>query len=181
MFRMTVSDVFFIRGRGTVVTGQVADGVVRVGDQVRINDGGPVEVQGIEAFRKMLEQAKAGDNIGLLLRGIEREDVKSGDVLTGEGDSGAAFTAPAEPAAPAPPAPGTTATSGRDSRFAETETQRTQFLSMREAGLMTDDQIDAALSGMAFSAAGRNWKLTAGGESWYSSNGGEWKRDTPPA
>jgi hypothetical protein len=174
VFRLTVDDVFFIRGRGLVATGKVEDGALRVGDAVRINDGAPVQVEGIEAFRKKLDQAQAGDNIGLLLRGLDRGAVDAGDVITGEGDSAGA-------PAPAPPAQAQPAgASGRDQRFADAETQRAQFLSMREAGLMTDEQIDDALSGMAFSAGGRNWKLTAGSDSWHSSDGGEWKRDTPP-
>jgi elongation factor Tu len=173
MFRMTVGDVFFIRGRGLVATGKVEEGVLRVGDEVRINDGEPVRVDGIEAFRKTLEQAQAGENIGVLLRGLDKGGVSAGDVMT-SADGTASAPTPADAASLEPQ-------SGRDPRFAATETQRTQFLSMREAGLMTDEQIDQALAGMAFSAAGRNWKLTAGSDAWLASDGGDWKHETPPS
>jgi Elongation factor Tu domain 2 len=158
VFRLTVADVFFIRGRGTVVTGKVEEGIVRVGDEVRVGDRGPVRVDGIEAFRKTRDQAQAGDNIGLLLSKLERSDVKSGDVITGGGESIA-------PAAPAPPPPAAAApSSDRDPRFAQAEAQRAQFLSMRDAGLMNDEQIDDALRALAFTAGDRRWRLTAGGE-----------------
>ena len=81
MFRMTVDDVFFIRGRGVVTTGKVQDGVVRVGDEVSIGGRAPVRVDGIEAFRKTLEQAQAGDNIGLLFSGLDKSDISRGDVI----------------------------------------------------------------------------------------------------
>jgi len=89
MFRMTVADVFFIRGRGVVATGQVQDGVVRVHDEVQINGGSPVAVDGIEAFRKVLEQAQAGDNIGLLFTKLDRTKIKAGDVITAGGGAAA--------------------------------------------------------------------------------------------
>ncbi len=60
MFRMTIAEVFFIRGRGSVATGKIEAGTLRVGDDVLIDGNGPVRVDGIEAFRKMLEQAAAG-------------------------------------------------------------------------------------------------------------------------
>jgi hypothetical protein len=70
---------------------------------------------------------------------------------------------------------------GSDARFAQAADQRTQFLSMRTSGLMSDAQIDAALAALAFSAAGRQWKLTAGSDRWLSSSDGvSWKRDRPP-
>ena len=185
MFRMPISDVFFIRGRGTVLTGQVEAGTLRVGDQVLIGERS-LRVDGIEAFRKLLDEAHAGDNIGILFKSLAREDVRRGEVITapvGEGDSVAlAPGAEADPAMVAPSAAGTGAGSSRDARFEEVETQRTQFLSMREAGLMTEAQIDQALRGMIFAADGRQWLLKCDSASWYSSADGEqWRHDTPPS
>ena len=84
-FRVTVEDVFSITGRGTVITGRVESGSVTVGDIVRLRrrDGSAreVAVTGIEMFRKMLNTAKQGDNVGLLLRDVERNGVGRGDVL----------------------------------------------------------------------------------------------------
>jgi translation elongation factor EF-Tu-like GTPase len=85
MFRLTVQDVFFIRGRGLVAIGRVELGQVRVGDEVRINGARAVQVEAIEQFRKKLDEAMAGDNIGLLFSGLERSDVSPGDVLTSGG------------------------------------------------------------------------------------------------
>jgi translation elongation factor EF-Tu-like GTPase len=85
VFRMTVDDAFYIRGRGTVLTGKVEVGPLAVGEQVWINDQGPFRVDGIEAFRKVLDQADAGQNIGLLLRGLDRDGVKAGDVVSSGG------------------------------------------------------------------------------------------------
>jgi elongation factor Tu len=85
-FRMTVNDVFFIRGRGTVVTGQIESGTLNVGDEIylkRLNSSKQVTVNGIEMFRKLLDQAKAGDNVGVLLRDITKEEVEKGDILLG--------------------------------------------------------------------------------------------------
>ena len=98
MFRMTVSDVFFIRGRGLVATGKVEDGPLRVGEDVSVNGGATFRVDGIEAFRKKLDEAQAGDNVGVLLKSATKEDVKSGDVLT----SGAWAPAPTPPPTEAP-------------------------------------------------------------------------------
>jgi translation elongation factor EF-Tu-like GTPase len=82
---MTVEDVFHIRNRGTVTTGRVELGSLRVGDEVQI-DGGPViRVDGIEAFRKLLDEAHEGDNIGLLFKDLDRDQVKRGAVITGMG------------------------------------------------------------------------------------------------
>jgi elongation factor Tu len=81
MFRMTVEDVFFIRGRGTVATGKVESGTLRAGDDVRINDLS-VRVDGIEAFRKILDEAQAGDNVGLLFTGLDRSRINRGDVIS---------------------------------------------------------------------------------------------------
>ena len=86
-FRMTVHDVFYIRGRGTVVTGQVEAGTLKLNDEINISRPGsasiPVVVVGIEMFQKQLTQAQAGDNVGVLLRGVEKKDVQSGDTLMG--------------------------------------------------------------------------------------------------
>lgn len=82
-FRMTVEDVLSLPDRGTVATGRVERGSVRVGDGVRINDGALVRVDGIEMFRKRLDEAREGDNIGLLFEGLELGQAHEGDVITG--------------------------------------------------------------------------------------------------
>jgi elongation factor Tu len=87
-FLMPVEDVFSITGRGTVVTGRVEQGVVKVGDEVEIvgvKDTRKVVVTGIEMFRKLLDQGQAGDNLGALLRGIDKDDVERGQVLAKQG------------------------------------------------------------------------------------------------
>ena len=87
-FLMPVEDVFTITGRGTVATGRVERGTVKVGDTVEIVGMGSKKqsvVTGVEMFRKLLDQAVAGDNIGLLLRGIERADIERGQVLAKPG------------------------------------------------------------------------------------------------
>ena len=81
---MPVEDVFTISGRGTVVTGRIESGIVKVGDNIEIigfTDTRNTVVTGVEMFRKLLDQGQAGDNIGALLRGIKREDVERGQVL----------------------------------------------------------------------------------------------------
>jgi elongation factor Tu len=83
-FLMPVEDVFTISGRGTVVTGRVERGIVRVGEEIEIVGIRPTRkttCTGVEMFRKLLDQGQAGDNIGALLRGIERKDVERGQVL----------------------------------------------------------------------------------------------------
>ena len=83
-FLMPIEDVFSISGRGTVVTGRVERGVVKVGEEVEIvgiNDTRKTVCTGVEMFRKLLDQGQAGDNIGALLRGVKREDVERGQVL----------------------------------------------------------------------------------------------------
>jgi elongation factor Tu len=83
-FLMPIEDVFSISGRGTVVTGRVERGIVKVGDEVEIVGIKPTQkttVTGVEMFRKLLDQGQAGDNIGALLRGIDREGVERGQVL----------------------------------------------------------------------------------------------------
>ncbi len=86
-FRMTVEDVFWIRGRGTVVTGQIEAGTLTVNDEVQIQGSSlgrrTVVVTGIEMFRKVLNQAQAGDNVGVLLRGVDKKDIQHGDLLVG--------------------------------------------------------------------------------------------------
>jgi elongation factor Tu len=87
-FLMPVEDVFSISGRGTVVTGRVERGVVKVGEEVEIiglKDTVKTVVTGVEMFRKLLDQGQAGDNIGALLRGTKREDVERGQVLAAPG------------------------------------------------------------------------------------------------
>ena len=83
-FLMPIEDVFSISGRGTVVTGRVERGIVKVGEEVEIVGIRPTAktiVTGVEMFRKLLDQGQAGDNIGALLRGIDREGVERGQVL----------------------------------------------------------------------------------------------------
>jgi elongation factor Tu len=87
-FLMSVEDVFSITGRGTVATGRVERGKVKVGDKVQIvgiRETRDTVATGVEMFRKLLDQAQAGDNIGLLLRGIEKEDVERGMVIAAPG------------------------------------------------------------------------------------------------
>ncbi len=87
-FLMPVEDVFSIKGRGTVVTGKIEQGVIKVGEDIEIvgiRDIVKTTVTGIEMFHKLLDQGEAGDNAGLLLRGIERTDVERGQVLAKPG------------------------------------------------------------------------------------------------
>jgi elongation factor Tu len=87
-FLMPIEDVFSISGRGTVVTGRVERGIVRVGEEVEIvgiKNTVKTVVTGVEMFRKLLDQGQAGDNIGALLRGTKREDVERGQVLAKPG------------------------------------------------------------------------------------------------
>jgi len=87
-FLMPVEDVFSISGRGTVVTGRVERGIVKVGEEVEIvglKDTVKTTVTGVEMFRKLLDRGQAGDNIGALLRGTKREDVERGQVLAAPG------------------------------------------------------------------------------------------------
>ena len=87
-FMMPIEDVFSISGRGTVVTGRVERGKVKVGEEIEIVGYGPTEkkvVTGVEMFRKLLDEGVAGDNVGVLLRGVERTDVERGQVLAKPG------------------------------------------------------------------------------------------------
>ena len=84
-FCMTIDDIFTITGRGTVVTGKVESGDIRLHDRVKIQRNGSIvletEVVGIEMFRKLLDYAKIGDNVGVLLRGVTKNDLCKGDKL----------------------------------------------------------------------------------------------------
>ena len=87
-FLMSVEDVFSIKGRGTVATGRIDQGVVKTNDEVEvvgIKDTRKVVVTGVEMFHKSLDQGQAGDNVGLLLRGIEREEIERGQVIAKAG------------------------------------------------------------------------------------------------
>ena len=87
-FLMPIEDVFSISGRGTVVTGRIERGIVKVGEEVEIvgiSRPSKTTVTGVEMFRKLLDQGQAGDNVGCLLRGIEREGVERGQVLAKPG------------------------------------------------------------------------------------------------
>jgi elongation factor Tu len=87
-FLMPIEDVFSISGRGTVVTGRIERGIVKVGDEVEIvgmKETTKTTVTGVEMFRKLLDEGQAGDNVGVLLRGTKREDVERGQVLAKPG------------------------------------------------------------------------------------------------
>jgi len=87
-FLMPIEDVFSISGRGTVVTGRIERGIVKVGEEVEIvgiKDTAKTTVTGVEMFRKLLDQGQAGDNVGVLLRGTKREEVERGQVLAKPG------------------------------------------------------------------------------------------------
>jgi elongation factor Tu len=87
-FLMAVEDVFSIKGRGTVVTGRIERGIIKVGDEVDIlgvRDPQKTTVTGVEMFRKLLDRGEAGDNVGCLLRGIDKEQVERGQVLAAPG------------------------------------------------------------------------------------------------
>tara|TARA_B100000959_G_scaffold5056_1_gene5291 strand:- start:891 stop:2090 length:1200 start_codon:yes stop_codon:yes gene_type:complete len=88
-FLMPVEDVFSIKGRGTVVTGRIDRGVVKVGDEVEIvglaEESRKTTVTGVEMFQKILDDAQAGDNVGCLLRGVDKEDIERGQVLAKPG------------------------------------------------------------------------------------------------
>jgi elongation factor Tu len=87
-FLMPIEDVFSISGRGTVVTGRVARGIVKVGEEVEIvgiRDTQKTTCTGVEMFRKLLDEGRAGENVGVLLRGTKRDDVERGQVLTKPG------------------------------------------------------------------------------------------------
>jgi elongation factor Tu len=87
-FLMPVEDVFSIQGRGTVATGRIEKGIVKVGEEVEIvgiRDTTKTTVTGVEMFRKLLDEGRAGDNVGCLLRGLKREDIERGQVLAKPG------------------------------------------------------------------------------------------------
>src|SRR5690606_32033946 len=87
-FLMPVEDVFSIEGRGTVVTGRIEQGIVKVGEEIEVVGFKATQkttCTGVEMFRKLLDQGEAGDNVGLLLRGLKREDVERGQVLAKPG------------------------------------------------------------------------------------------------
>ena len=83
-FLMPIEDIFSIQGRGTVVTGRIETGVCKVGEEMEIvgfRDTRKTVVTGVEMFKKLLDEGRAGDNVGLLLRGIDKEDVERGQVV----------------------------------------------------------------------------------------------------
>jgi elongation factor Tu len=87
-FLMPVEDVFGIKGRGTVATGRIERGIVKVGDEVELVGVKPtrkVVITGVEMFKKLLDEGRAGDNVGCLIRGIEREEIERGQVLAKAG------------------------------------------------------------------------------------------------
>ena len=92
-FLMPIEDVFTITGRGTVVTGKVEQGIVRVGEEVEIVGIRPTQkttCTGVEMFRKLLDEGRAGDNVGVLLRGTKKDEVERGQVLCKPGSDHAA-------------------------------------------------------------------------------------------
>ena len=87
-FLMPVEDVFSIKGRGTVATGRIEKGIVKINDEIEIvglRDTRKAVVTGVEMFHKLLDQGQAGDNVGLLLRGVEKDDIERGQVLAKPG------------------------------------------------------------------------------------------------
>ncbi|MCK5460882.1 elongation factor Tu [Candidatus Gracilibacteria bacterium] len=87
-FLMPIEDVFSIKGRGTVATGRIEGGIIKVGEEIAIvglRDTIKTTVTGVEMFKKLLDEGRAGDNVGLLLRGIDREDIERGQVLAKPG------------------------------------------------------------------------------------------------
>jgi elongation factor Tu len=87
-FLMAIEDVFSIKGRGTVATGRIERGIIKVGEEVEIvgfRDTRKTTVTGVEMFRKLLDQGMAGDNVGVLLRGIEKDDIERGQILAKPG------------------------------------------------------------------------------------------------
>jgi elongation factor Tu len=88
-FLMPIEDVFSITGRGTVATGRIETGIIKVGEEVQISglgaEGMKSVVTGVEMFRKLLDQGEAGDNVGLLLRGIDKNEIKRGMVIAHPG------------------------------------------------------------------------------------------------
>jgi len=87
-FLMPVEDVFSISGRGTVVTGRIESGIIKVGEEIEIvgfKKTTHTIITGVEMFRKLLDQGQAGDNVGCLLRGVKRQDIERGQVLAKPG------------------------------------------------------------------------------------------------
>lgn len=87
-FLMPVEDVFSIKGRGTVATGRIEQGIIKVGEEVELvglRDTKKVTITGVEMFKKLLDEGQAGDNVGLLIRGMERDDIERGQVLAKSG------------------------------------------------------------------------------------------------
>src|SRR5205814_10714477 len=85
---MPVEDIFSIQGRGTVVTGRIEKGICKVGEDMEIvgfRDTRKTVVTGVEMFKKLLDEGRAGDNVGLLLRGIEKDEVERGQVIAKPG------------------------------------------------------------------------------------------------
>jgi elongation factor Tu len=85
MFSLTVEDVFVIRGRGVVATGRIEAGTLRMGDEVRINGGLIAQVDGIEIFRKKVDEATAGATVGIVFKSLEKSQLTRGAVLTSAG------------------------------------------------------------------------------------------------
>jgi len=94
MFRMTVEDVFVIRNRGVVATGRVESGTLRVGDTVQIDGSLAARVDAIEIFRKSIDEASVGDNIGVLFKKLEKSQLDRGSVLTAASSSSSYGEAP---------------------------------------------------------------------------------------
>jgi len=89
-FLMPVEDVFSIQGRGTVATGRIETGSIKTGDEIELVGGGPVQktaCTGVEMFKRSMDYGQAGDNVGILLRGLKREDVKRGQIIAAPGST----------------------------------------------------------------------------------------------
>jgi hypothetical protein len=180
-FELTITDVFQIRGRGTVVTGRVARGTVRVGDAIDVHPaGGAVRVgriDGIERFREVLDEANAGDNVGLLLSGDAAEGVRAGEIVTSR-DAPSRTTDGSSPGRP--PA---SASRGqhRDSRFDRVEAEYRRLRDDLERGAIGPKDLDVALDRAVFELGGRYWMIGANSGRWYGSEGGRWVEAEPPA
>jgi hypothetical protein len=178
-FELAITDVFVIRGRGTVVTGRVAGGTIRVGDPIEVHGGGAMRsglVDGIERFRQVLDEANAGDNVGLLLSGEAADGVKAGEVVTSRRAQPNATAAPLPSRLPAPPPAG----ARRDQRFDLAEAEYHRLRDQLDRGAIGPKDLDAGLERAAFELAGRYWMIGANSGLWYASEGGRWVETEPP-
>jgi hypothetical protein len=187
-FELSITDVFFIRGRGTVVTGRVARGVVRTGDLIQVHGPSGVRsgtVDGIETFRQVLDEATAGEDIGLRLGGDAANGVAVGDVVSSPGAKSAVPPQAPEPvrarsARVSAPSPPLSAASRRDPRFDEAEAEYRRLRDQLDHGAIGPQDLDAALNRIVFDLGGRYWMIGANSGRWYVSEGDRWVEADPP-